>query len=60
MYDRMEFDEIPHGYADCYENYREFFPSKNLTQSKRYTSPIELKTDNKDTGLQLSEGVLLL
>ena len=41
MYDRMGFDEIPHVYADCYECYKEFFPSKNLTQSKRYTSPIE-------------------
>ena len=41
MYDRMEFDEIPHVYADCYESYKEFFPSKNLTQSKRYTPPIE-------------------
>ena len=41
MYDRMGFDEIPHVYADCYECYKGFFPSKNLTQSKRYTSPIE-------------------
>ena len=41
MYDRMGFEEIPHVYADCYECYKEFFPSKNLTQSKRYTSPIE-------------------
>jgi len=41
MYDRMEFNEIPHVYADRYESYKEFFPSKNLTQSKRYTFPTE-------------------
>ena len=41
MYDRIGFEEIPHVYADRYESYKEFFPSKNLTQSKRYTSPIE-------------------
>ena len=41
MYDRMEFNEIPHVYADRYESYKEFFPSKNLTQSKRYASSIE-------------------
>ena len=41
MYDRMGFDEIPHVYADCYKCYKEFSPAKNLTQSKRYTSPIE-------------------
>lgn len=28
MYDRMEFDEIPDVYADRYESYKEFFPSK--------------------------------
>ena len=41
MYDRLGFDEIPHVYADRYESYKEFFPATNLTQSKRYTSPIE-------------------
>ena len=41
MYDSMGFAEIPHVYADHYESYREFFPSENLAQSKKYTSPIE-------------------
>ena len=41
MYDRLGFDEIPHVYADRYESYKEFFPATNLTQSKRYTPPIE-------------------
>ena len=37
----MQFEEIPHVYADHYGSYKEFFPAKNLTQSKRYTPPIE-------------------
>jgi insertion element IS1 protein InsB len=41
MYDRMEFEEVPHVYVDHYESYKEFFPAGNLPQSKRYTLPIE-------------------
>ncbi len=37
----MGFDEILYVYANRYESYKEFFPLKNLTQSKRYTPPIE-------------------
>lgn len=41
MYDRMEFEEVPHVYVDHYESYKEFFPAGNLPQSKHYTLPIE-------------------
>ena len=54
MYDRMKFDEIPHVYADCYKSYKEFFPSKNLTQSKRYTSPIERNNGHQRHWLEAS------
>ncbi len=37
----MGFEKMPHVYADQYESYKEFLPSKNLTQFKKNISPIE-------------------
>jgi len=41
MYDKMGFKEYPHVYSDHWESYKEFFPWNKLTQSKKYTPPIE-------------------
>ena len=38
----MHVKLVPHVYSDRYESYKEFLPISNLTQSKNYTSEIEL------------------
>ena len=52
----MGFEEFSHVYSDRYESYKEFFPKDNLTQSKKYNSPIERNTGRQRYWLAIFSG----